>query len=105
MDAPSSFLFGLERKHRERKLVHSLLSATGQELTEPRQIRKRAVEFYSSLYRVSMMRVKSCWRSSAENYLRSLRRPISSCNGRWVCENLLQPSRACRATRLLVSMV
>lgn len=55
--------------------------------------------------RESTMRVKSCWRSSTENHLRSLRRPIHRCSARWVCKNFLQPSRACRAARLLVSMV
>lgn len=50
MDAPSCFFFGLEKKHGQKKVVHSLLSDTGQELTEPGQIRRRAVEFYSSLY-------------------------------------------------------
>lgn len=50
MDAPSSFFFGLEKKRGQRNVVHSLLSDTGQELTEPGQIRRRAVEFYSALY-------------------------------------------------------
>lgn len=31
-------------------MVHALLSDAGQELTEPRQIRSRAVQFFSSLY-------------------------------------------------------
>ena len=50
MDAPSSFFFGLERKDGQRRVIHTLLSDTGQELTEPGQIRARSVEFYSSLY-------------------------------------------------------
>ena len=50
MDAPSSFFFGLERKNGQRRVIHTLLSDTGQEIMEPRQIRRRAVEFYSSLY-------------------------------------------------------
>lgn len=50
MDAPSGFFFGLERKHGQRKMIHSLLTDTGQELTEPGQIRGRAMEFYSSLF-------------------------------------------------------
>ena len=50
MDVPSSFFFGLEKKHGQKKVIHSLLSDTGQELTEPGQIRRRAVKFYSSLY-------------------------------------------------------
>ena len=31
-------------------MIHSLLSDTGQELVKPGQIRRRAVDFYSSLY-------------------------------------------------------
>ncbi|KAM4579169.1 uncharacterized protein V3H82_008444 [Fundulus diaphanus] len=50
MDAPSSFFFSLERKHGQRKQIHSLLSDTGQQLSEPGQIRRRAVEFYRSLF-------------------------------------------------------
>lgn len=50
MDAPTNF-FSLKRKHGQRKLIHSLLSDTGQELTEPEQIRRRAIEFYTSLYK------------------------------------------------------
>uniref|UniRef100_A0A8P4KAC5 Reverse transcriptase domain-containing protein n=1 Tax=Dicentrarchus labrax TaxID=13489 RepID=A0A8P4KAC5_DICLA len=50
MDAPSSFFFGLEKKQGQRRQIHSLLSETGQELTEPGLIRKRAVEFYASLF-------------------------------------------------------
>ena len=50
MDAPSGFFFGLEKKHGQRKIIHALLSDTGQELTEPGQIRSRATQFFSSLY-------------------------------------------------------
>ncbi|KAI3367340.1 hypothetical protein L3Q82_008155 [Scortum barcoo] len=44
MDAPSSFFFGMEKKHGQRKYIHSLLSDTGQELTEPGEIRGRALD-------------------------------------------------------------
>ncbi|KAJ4948523.1 hypothetical protein JOQ06_020056, partial [Pogonophryne albipinna] len=50
MDAPTSFFFGLEKKNGQRRVIHSLLSDTGQEITEPSQIRMRAVSFYSTLY-------------------------------------------------------
>ncbi|KAJ3599439.1 hypothetical protein NHX12_033402 [Muraenolepis orangiensis] len=50
MDAPTSFFFGLEKKNGQRRVIHSLLSGTGQEITEPSQIRRRAVSFYSTLY-------------------------------------------------------
>jgi len=49
MDAPSSYFFGLGKRRGQRRLIHSLLSETGQELTEPGLIRKRAVEFYIML--------------------------------------------------------
>ncbi|KAK0145466.1 Transposon TX1 uncharacterized protein [Merluccius polli] len=51
MDAPSSFFFGLERRSGQRRVIHSLLADTGQTLVEPSQIRKRAVQYYSSLYK------------------------------------------------------
>ena len=50
MDVPSNFFFGLEKKNGQTKIIHSLLSDTGQELVEPGQIRRRAVDFYSSIY-------------------------------------------------------
>ncbi|KAI3368388.1 hypothetical protein L3Q82_008091 [Scortum barcoo] len=50
MDTPSGFFFGLERKNGQKKVIHALLSDAGQELVEPGQIRRRAVEFYRSLY-------------------------------------------------------
>ncbi|KAI3352572.1 hypothetical protein L3Q82_005508 [Scortum barcoo] len=40
----------LEKKSRQKKVIHTLLSDTWQELMEPSQIRRRADEFYSSLY-------------------------------------------------------
>ncbi|KAI3353491.1 hypothetical protein L3Q82_020017, partial [Scortum barcoo] len=50
VDAPSSFFFSLEKKSRQKKVIHTLLSDAWQELMEPSQIRRRADEFYSSLY-------------------------------------------------------
>ncbi|KAJ3601866.1 hypothetical protein NHX12_029628 [Muraenolepis orangiensis] len=49
MDAPTRFFFGLEKKNGQRRVIHSLLSGTGQEITELSQIRRRAVSFYSTL--------------------------------------------------------
>ena len=51
MDASSKFFFGLEKKNGQRKIIHCLKSAVGQELTSPSEIRKRAVEFYAELYK------------------------------------------------------
>ena len=50
MDAPSSYFFSLEKRNGQGKVIHALLSDTGQELTEPGQIRARAVSFYQKLY-------------------------------------------------------
>ncbi|KAL7890943.1 hypothetical protein AOLI_G00004190 [Acnodon oligacanthus] len=51
MDAPSTLFFNLERKNGQSRFIHSLRSEEGQELTEPVDIRKWAVRFYSELYR------------------------------------------------------
>ena len=51
MDAPSSFFFGLEKRSGQRRVIHSFLADTGQTLVEPSQIRRRAVHYYSSLYK------------------------------------------------------
>jgi len=51
VDAPSSYFFGLEKRRGQRRQIHSLLSEKGQELTKPGLIRKRAVEFYTSLFK------------------------------------------------------
>ncbi|TWW61050.1 Transposon TX1 uncharacterized 149 kDa protein ORF 2 [Takifugu flavidus] len=61
MDAPSSFFFGLERKSGQKNLIHSLLSDTGQELSDPGQIRRRAVEFYTSLYKTDFKDGEDCF--------------------------------------------
>lgn len=56
MDAPSKFFFNLERKNGQSRLIHALRSVTGQELTEPAQIRSCATRFYSELYKSELMR-------------------------------------------------
>ena len=50
MDAPSSYFFALEKRRRQRRQIHSMLSEAGQELTEPGLIRKRAVKFFTALF-------------------------------------------------------
>lgn len=50
MEVPSSFFFGLEKKNGQKKVIHTLPSDTGQDLMEPGQIRRQAVEFSSPLY-------------------------------------------------------
>ncbi len=51
MNGPTKFFFGLEKKNGLNKMMHSLLLESGTEITEPKEIRKRAVAFYSELYR------------------------------------------------------
>ena len=51
MDAPSKFFFGLEQKNGQRRLIHALRSESGFLLTKTSDIRKRATEFYSKLFR------------------------------------------------------
>lgn len=54
MDAPSKFFFNLERKNGQSRIIHSLRSDTGKELTEPSEISKYAVGFYSDLYKCEL---------------------------------------------------
>lgn len=51
MDAPSHFFFGLEQKNGQKRLMHSLLSDTGQLLQESGEIRSCAVAFYKELFK------------------------------------------------------
>lgn len=50
MDAPTKFFFNLERKNGQARIMHTLTSQTGQELSEPAQILSYARSFYSKLY-------------------------------------------------------
>lgn len=51
MDAPSKFFFSLEKKNGQKKFIHALQSEEGDLLTNPSDIRKRAVLFYKELYK------------------------------------------------------
>lgn len=51
MDGPTKFFLGLEKKNGQSRYIHSLYSINGTEITEPNEIRKRAVSFYSELYK------------------------------------------------------
>ncbi|CAF94185.1 unnamed protein product [Tetraodon nigroviridis] len=51
MDAPSRFFFGLEKKNGQRKIIHSLRTGSGSEISDSSEIRKYAAGFYKSLYR------------------------------------------------------
>jgi len=51
MDAPSKFFFSLEKKNGQSRAIHAFRSESGGLLTNPADIRKRAVTFYENLYR------------------------------------------------------
>ncbi|KAI4874455.1 hypothetical protein NFI96_004290 [Prochilodus magdalenae] len=50
MDAPSKFFFGLEQKNGQRRFVHAVRTESGDFLSEPAEIRKWTVTFFSKLY-------------------------------------------------------
>lgn len=50
MDAPSRFFFNLEKKNGQSRVIHALRAESGGLLTDPADIRKRAVGFYENLY-------------------------------------------------------
>ncbi|KAI4903398.1 hypothetical protein NFI96_004732 [Prochilodus magdalenae] len=51
MDAPSSFFFNLEKKCGESKHMHALYMSDGRLSSDTSEVRGRAVEFYSDLYK------------------------------------------------------
>ncbi|KAI4891758.1 hypothetical protein NFI96_005206 [Prochilodus magdalenae] len=51
MDAPSSFFFNLEKKCGEAKRMHALYMSNGRLSSDTGEVRDRAVEFYSDLYK------------------------------------------------------
>uniref|UniRef100_A0A8C1S2L1 Reverse transcriptase domain-containing protein n=1 Tax=Cyprinus carpio TaxID=7962 RepID=A0A8C1S2L1_CYPCA len=58
MDGPTKFFFGLEKKNGQNRNMHSLTSESGMEIINPKEIRKRAVDFYSELYKSEHVEVK-----------------------------------------------
>ncbi|KAK3517639.1 hypothetical protein QTP70_013771 [Hemibagrus guttatus] len=51
MDAPSKYLFGLEKKNGQSRLIHTLHTGNGQYITHTDEIRRYATDFYQDLYR------------------------------------------------------
>ncbi len=51
LDSPTKFFFGLEKRNGLNRFMHSLLSESGKEITESKEIRKEAVAFYEELYK------------------------------------------------------
>ncbi len=50
LDVPSKFFFGLEKKNGQRRHIQNLRSETGVLLSNPVEMRERAVKFYKNLY-------------------------------------------------------
>ncbi|KAK3536825.1 hypothetical protein QTP86_027110, partial [Hemibagrus guttatus] len=50
MDASSKFFFSLEQKNGQKRFIHAVRTESGDLLSEPTEIRKQTVSFYSKLY-------------------------------------------------------
>ncbi|KAK3566548.1 hypothetical protein QTP86_034840, partial [Hemibagrus guttatus] len=50
MDASSKFFFSLEQKNGQKRFIHAVRTESGDLLSEPTEIRKQTVRFYSKLY-------------------------------------------------------
>ncbi|KAK3538616.1 hypothetical protein QTP86_008679 [Hemibagrus guttatus] len=50
MDAPSKFFFSLEQKNGQKRFIYAVRTESGDLLSEPTEIRKQTVSFYSKLY-------------------------------------------------------
>ncbi|KAK3527633.1 hypothetical protein QTP86_030468, partial [Hemibagrus guttatus] len=50
MDAPSKFFFSLEQKNAQKRFIHAVRTESGDLLSEPTEIRKQTVCFYSKPY-------------------------------------------------------
>ncbi|KAK3512066.1 hypothetical protein QTP70_030137, partial [Hemibagrus guttatus] len=50
MDALSKFFFSLEQKNGQKRFIHAVRTESGDLLSEPTEIRKQTVSFYSKLY-------------------------------------------------------
>ncbi|KAK3526115.1 hypothetical protein QTP70_016001 [Hemibagrus guttatus] len=50
MDVPSKFFFSLEQKNGQKRFIHAVRTESGDLLSEPTEIRKQTVRFYSKLY-------------------------------------------------------
>ncbi|KAK3520120.1 hypothetical protein QTP70_014376, partial [Hemibagrus guttatus] len=50
MDAPSKFFFSLEQKNGQKRFIHAVRTESGDLLSDPTEIHKQTVCFYSKLY-------------------------------------------------------
>ncbi|KAK3535352.1 hypothetical protein QTP70_009669 [Hemibagrus guttatus] len=68
MDAPSKFFFSLEKKNGQKRFIHALRTDSGELVTDPTEIRKQTVSFYSKLYRSELAAVQEV----EEDFVRNL---------------------------------
>ncbi len=57
MDAPYTFFFSME-KNSQSRIIHSLVSDTGQELNKTSEIRQAVVQFDKQLYTADLINKK-----------------------------------------------
>ena len=50
LDSPSKYFFNLEKRNWQKLIIHTLKSETGDLLSDPAEIWKRASSFYAKLY-------------------------------------------------------
>lgn len=50
MDAPTTFFFNLEKKHSQSNVMHGIRKANGTVTSDPQEMRRLAVDFYTNLY-------------------------------------------------------
>lgn len=51
MDAPTTYFFNLEKDSKEQSIMHCLTFPDGSKTSDPKKMRKIAVDFYSELFR------------------------------------------------------
>jgi len=54
MDAPTAYFFNLEKVSKKQSVMHCLTSPDGSKTSDPKKMRKIAVDFYSDLFRADM---------------------------------------------------
>ncbi len=80
MDAPSKFFFSMEKKNSQSRIIHSLVSDTGQELTKTSEIREVAVQFYKKLYTADLINEKMTISGFSKVCQNLMKRAMKVCN-------------------------
>lgn len=55
MDVPSKFFFNMEQKNGRKKFIHAVRTESGELLSNPSDIRRRARSFYSNLFKSELV--------------------------------------------------